>query len=199
MRREFLMLPVCLAMLGPAADADWINDMIIDDCTPESRERIASSARRGIEHSVRRAEAAIEAPASIGDLGCLDGLMDMSIDRFAPVGPLTSLFSGSFDGLLTSPEGSRRICRFAYSKWNEVTRPLLEPLASFETGLPPEFLKSFNTTQEDNGAGMEGQQSGQQPQSTGRPEAQVQDNPADPGGANAISEIWNLLYGEDNR
>ena len=95
MGMRLAVLAGVLAACAASADADWIHDMLLEECSIESRNRLEASVRRNIESSVRRAEASIEAPASIGDLGCLDGLMDVNIDVFASVGPLSSVFSNS--------------------------------------------------------------------------------------------------------
>ena len=192
-----------LAACAASADADWIHDMLLEECSTESRNRLEASVRRNIETSVRRAEASIEAPASIGDLGCLDGLMDANIDFFASVGPLSSVFSNSLDGLLTGPAGSQRICSFAHRKWNEVTRPLRRPLEILQAGLPPDFSGSFNPAP---GAAAQEEQAGEQNQLATRADPSSPGADSDRGeemtgrrGPASIEDIWNILYGRGNR
>ncbi len=127
------------------ADADWVKDSISPHCSEEARNRIAQGTRKRIESSVRRSEAAIEPPAATGDLSCLDGLMDMPLDSFAPSGRLGSLFSGSLDSVIGSGTDSRRICGFAARKWREVTRPVSSPLKILRRGLPPDLSKAFKS------------------------------------------------------
>lgn len=194
---------VAVACAAPAG-ADWVHGMMIEECSRESRELLAGSVRRDIELSVRRAEASMEPPASIGDLGCLDGLMDVNIDVFAPVGPLSSLFSNSLDGLLTAPGKPRRICRFAHRKWNEVSRPLLKPLDLLQLGLPPDFAGSFDAVAQLAAAGANGEPVGRAVE-TGAGSSNSLSGPEEEsgrwptGGFDPVRNIWNMLYGEGNR
>ena len=192
-----------LAACAASADADWVHDMLLEDCSTESRNRLEASVRQNIESSVRRAEASIEAPASIGDLGCLDGLMDVDIDVFASVGPLSSVFSNSLDGLLTGPAGSKRICRFAHRKWNEVTRPLRKPLEVLQAGLPPDFSGSFNSA---SGAAAQEERVGEQNRLSIRADPASSGANIDAGSERtgwrspaSIEDIWRILYGRDDR
>ncbi len=189
------------------ASAEWIHDMMIEECSEESRGRLAAASREKIELSVRRAEASIEPPAPIGELGCLDGLMEINLDVFAPVGPLSQIFTGSLDGVLGQAGDSRRFCRFARRRWNEMTSPLTKPLQLLKRGLPPEFADRFNsrtanTDQRKPDPEPEVHESGQsglseadhrQPEPEGRGQRQNTVGSSDP-----IENIWNLLYGEGN-
>ena len=204
MGRRIAGIALAAAACAAPAGADWVHDMMIEECSQESRELLAGSVRRDIELSVRRAEASMEPPASIGDLGCLDGLMDVNIDVFAPVGPLSSLFSNSLDGLLTAPGNPRRICRFAHRKWNEVSRPLHKPLDLLQLGLPPDFAGSFNAVAQiaagdpneepvgravETGAGS----------SSGPPGTEAESARSPTGGFDPVGSIWNMLYGKGDR
>ena len=189
------------------ANADWIHDMMIEDCSDASRDRLAAATRQKIELSVRRAESSIEPPAPIGELGCLDGLMDINLDVFAPVGPLSRIFSGSLDGVLNQASDSRRFCRFARRRWNEMTNPLTQPLKSLKQGLPPDFIGRISSRIENE------DQQGPSP----APEVQTSDRlrrlqpdlrlPVSEerskrretsGSSDPIENIWNLLYGDGN-
>ena len=129
------------------AQADWVRDAISADCSDHARDRIAAGTRGQIESAVRRAEASIEPPSSVGDLSCLDGLMKLPLDWFAPTGGLESLFSGSLDGVIGSGASARQMCSFAERKWRQLTRPLTTPQESLKRGLPPDFADSFNIAQ----------------------------------------------------
>ena len=201
--RMVAILLVAVACAGPAG-AEWVRGMMIEECSEESRDLLADSVRRDIELSVRRAEASMEPPASIGDLGCLDGLMDANIDVFAPVGPLSSLFSNSLDGLLTAPGTSRRICRFAHRRWNEVSRPLLKPLDLLQLGLPPDFAGSFNAVAEAAAADAVRVQVGGAAEtdavSSNAPSGSGADSGRrSTGGFDPVGDIWNMLYGKGRR
>ncbi len=195
---------VIIAFAAPA-NADWIRDMMIKDCSEESRNILAGSVRQDIELSVRRAEASMEPPAAIGDLGCLDGLMDVNIDVFAPVGPLSSLFSNSLDGLLTAPGRSQRICRFAHQKWNELSRPLLKPLDLLKLGLPPDFVGSFDSLAQativgdGNVAAAPRAASSNAEPAVGRADGSVEPGRSPTDSFDPVGDIWNMLYGKESR
>ena len=189
-----IALTFLMAFTAPAG-ADWIRGMMLEDCSERSRNILADSVRKDIEFAVRRAEASIEPPAPIGDLGCLDGLMDIDLGVFAPIGSLSNLFSNSLDGSLTDPEGSGQICRFAQTKWNEISRPLLKPLDQLRLGLPPGFAESFA----EEAKGASARNSSPPPQSSlGTPPAR---NAADrartteSGHSDPIEGIWDSIFG----
>ena len=201
------MLAMILAIGITPASAEWIHDLMIEDCSEESRDRLAAATRQKIELSVRRAESSIEPPAPIGELGCLDGLMDINIDVFAPVDPLSQVFSGSLDGILNQAGDSRRFCRFARRRWNEMTNPLTQPIKILKQGLPPDFIGQFSsrTTSEDQqrpDPAPETQASdrrGQQEAGHRQPISDVRSKRQDTGGSgDPIKNIWNLLYGKGN-
>ena len=186
------------------ASAEWIHDMMIEDCSEESRDRLSAATRQKIELSVRRAESSIEPPAPIGELGCLDGLMDINLDEFAPVGPLSEIFSGSLDGVLNQAGDTRRFCRFARRRWNDMTNPLTQPLKFLKQGLPPNFIGriSSRTTNEDQQRPVSApeaqasEQSGFQEADHRRSNSDERDKRQDTGGSrDPIESIWNLLYG----
>ena len=207
MTPKLATLVMILTIGTTPASAEWINDMMIEDCSEESRDRLAAATRQKIELSVRRAESSIEPPAPIGELGCLDGLMDINIDVFAPVGPLSQVFSGSLDGVLNQAGDSRRFCRFARRRWNEMTNPLTQPLKLLKQGLPPDFIGQFSsrTTSEDQqrpDPAPETQASdrrGQQEADHRQPVSDVRSKRQDKGGSSdPVKNIWNLLYGKGN-
>ena len=143
LNRISLVASLALSFSQPAS-GEWIYDMTIDLCSEESRTRVAANSRKQIESSVRRAESSINPPAPVGDLGCLDGLMSTSIDRFARTGALKGIFSGSLDGLGQSGDGpSRRICSLAKAQWGRLTKPLKKSLDTLGTSLPPDFSGNF--------------------------------------------------------
>ena len=201
------MLAMILAIGITPASAEWIHEMMIEDCSEASRERLAAATRERIELSVRRAEASIEPPIPNGELGCLDGLMDINLDVFAPVGPLSQIFSGSLDGVLNQDGDSRRFCRFARRRWNEMTNPLTQPLSLLKQGLPPDFIGRISSqlTNEDQQKPnlVQKIQTSDQP---GRQEASLQQRVSEErskrqntgGSRDPIENIWNLLYGKGN-
>ena len=196
------------------AKADWIREATSEHCSEESRDRIAASTRNQIESSVRRAEAAIEPPASVSDLSCLDGLMDLQLDWFAPAGGLESIFAGTLDGSIGSGDHHRRICRSAERRWGQLTKPLNNPLALLKRGLPPDFGDSFDLTRsrgpntgessviQDQSAAQRttssavsdsAQASGPRP-NTGILPTQTQEIKNNP-----VDEIWRTLYGRGSQ
>ena len=200
-------LAMILAIGITPASAEWIHDMMIEDCSEESRDRLAAATRQKIELSVRRAESSIEPPAPIGELGCLEGLMDINLYVFAPVGPLSQVFSGSLDGVLNQAGDTRRFCRFARRRWNEMTNPLTQPLKLLKQGLPPDFVGRISSqiTNED----QQGPSPAPEDQTSDRPGRQQSDHRQpvseerskrrETGGSSyPIENIWNLLYGDGN-
>ncbi|MCY3878951.1 MAG: hypothetical protein OXF74_07205 [Rhodobacteraceae bacterium] len=158
-----ILMPLPLA-------ADWIHAATGTYCSDEARTRIAAATRRQIESSVRRSEASIQPPAPIGDLSCLDGLMELKLDLFAPTGVLGSIFSGTLDGTLGSGADARRICKFADRQWRELTRPLTMPLTILKRGLPADPAAAVNPARP-----------------AGRPAGRRND---------PVDEIWRSLYGD---
>ena len=207
MTLRFATLAMILAIGITPANADWIHDMMIEDCSDASRDRLAAATRQKIELSVRRAESSIEPPAPIGELGCLDGLMDINIDVFAPVGPLSQIFSGSLDGVLNQAGDTRRFCRFARRRWNEMTNPLTQPLKLLKQGLPPDFVgrispRTENEDQQGPNPPPEVQTSdrlGRQQPDHRQPVSEERSKRRETGGSSdPIENIWNLLYGDGN-
>lgn len=198
---------VLASALAVPAQADWVRDAISDDCSPHARDRIAAGTRRQIESAVRRAEASIDPPSSVGDLSCLDGLMKLPLDWFAPTGGLESLFSGSFDGVIGSGASARQMCSFAERKWRQVTRPLTSPLELLKRGLPPDLADSFDIARGlgggiarqhalnggDSRSGAAGAASGMRQHSISSPLNGGRQRKEGDGGP--VDEIWRALYG----
>lgn len=152
------------------AKAEWIYDMLSEQCSPEARDVMAQAKRAHIEASVRRAEAAITPPAPLGDLSCLTDLMQQPLDFFSGGFGLDSIF-GNFGQLFDSFSNlgldtiavdgiNSAICRFAEEKWGEVTGSLaslslpdltgltLNPISDLGTGgAVPSISGSFNIPQ----------------------------------------------------
>ena len=198
---------VLASVCAVQAQADWVRETIIADCSDQARDRIAAGARRQIESAVRRAEASIEPPSSVGDLSCLDGLMQLPLDWFAPTGGLESLFLGSFDGVVGSGANARQMCSFAERKWRQVTRPLTSPLELLKLGLPPDLADSFDVAQSlsegvaqqnaltggNSQPGGAGAASGMRQRSIARPLNRVREGES--GDGDPVDEIWRTLYG----
>ena len=63
------------------AQTPWIKDKMSDQCSAASKDKIAENVRKNIEDSVRRAEASIQAPASVVDLSCMSDLLGANITQ----------------------------------------------------------------------------------------------------------------------
>lgn len=119
-----------------SAQTEWISDIQSDQCSPESRDKIAEAVRESIESKVARAEASIRAPASVADLACLDGLLNADVDIFSkglslegfdPNTIINDLTSGLKSGLNveTLTNGvERAVCDFSDQKFNDLTSGL---------------------------------------------------------------------------
>ena len=202
MHIPFLAVLLVLLTLGkPAAGADWVYEMLDNRCSPQSRKFVATTVRNRIESSVRCAEALVRPPAPVGDLSCLESLMQTQIDTFAEVGSLTDFFRRAFDGKF-DPGGDleKRICLFAQSRWNELTRPLDE--------LHNQAGKGIITRQSSR---PDDQRSGAEPDSIKQqgggpapihPATTRRQQKSNPGGEartdiEIVHDIWDLLYGEN--
>lgn len=129
------------ALTAPAAmaqsqDYGWLDQVQDQRCDPEIRDKISGSVRDTIEAHIARAEAAINAPIPIGDLSCLDDLMNESIDIFSNIGGLMGTLSaglgnvqgGNVNEAFEGMDLSGQVCKFAQKKWAEVTTPLTSGL-----------------------------------------------------------------------
>lgn len=129
-------LIIAAAALGASAataqDYGWLDQVQDQRCDPEIREQVSAGVRDKIEAHIARAEAAINAPIPIGDLSCLDDLMNESIDIFSNIGGLMGTLSAGLGGVSGGDVGSSfegmdlsgQVCQFAQQKWTEVTSPL---------------------------------------------------------------------------
>lgn len=125
MRIKLFLLGSAMAVLLPGSGvADWVPSTLDQRCEAEDIDGIANSIRDAIEASVRRAEASIQAPTPIGDLGCLDDLMNAPLDIFSNVGGIMDTLSGGLFDSLSFPidmDASGMLCDFAAAKWGELT------------------------------------------------------------------------------
>lgn len=120
-------LCLMLGALPSPVFSDWIPSSLDQRCDPSDIDGISNSIRDAIEASVRRAEASIEPPAGIGDLGCLDGLMQAPIDIFSNIGGILGTLQQGLFSSLSFPvdfNASGMLCEFAAAKWGELTQGL---------------------------------------------------------------------------
>lgn len=198
-RNILIFVSVTVLSYTPVA-ADWIQESISPHCSEEARNRVAQNTRNQIESAVRRAEAAIEPPAATGELSCLDGLMNLPLDQFAPTGELVNLFSSSLDGVVSNGVGERPICRFAKRKWREVTRPVISPLSILRRGLPPDLGNSFRGGQGQSNTSTD-QSSNQSSSNSKQTDEQIPNTDTSKSNDNSsrqsdpIESIWRSLYG----
>ena len=107
----------------------WIDQRLADECTPVTRQAVRQAVRDRIEQEVRRAESAFLSPTPVGDLGCIDDLMQNTLKIFSGGFGLPDLFSARL---------KIDLCGFAQSKWSEITQPLQAvnaKISSFTSGL----------------------------------------------------------------
>lgn len=133
--------------MASAQDNSWLLDLQNDACSDESKQTIADLVRKQIEDAVARAEAAIQPPAAIGDLSCLNDLMTAPLDTFSNVGGLLGSLQGGLTGSITGAGGnvSRQVCDFAAEKWAEVTEPLNMRLSAL-SGVGSDLWDGFDLT-----------------------------------------------------
>lgn len=148
-----------VALMGTTAGAQtqWIKDKMSDQCSAASRDKIADATRENIEESVRRAEASIQAPASVMDLSCMSDLLGADVDVFSQ--DWGSLGGFSIDGMINDVVGGlksglevqtlssgveRAICDFAREKFEGVTEGLTGSLDDITSGATmPDFGDGF--------------------------------------------------------
>ncbi len=143
-------IPVLLAMSTQVL-GDWAYDMTSEKCSDESRRLLAESTRNQIEYSVRRAEASIDAPTPVGDLGCLAGLMQLPLGTFASTGNLGGIFNNSLNSLVNSNGNIiNQYCARAEREWRKATRSLGRNNNSYNKFvLPSYFLTRMTKTETD--------------------------------------------------
>lgn len=127
MRRKAAIAGVTLlvSLAAPSVvHADWISSTQDDRCDPQDIEAVTTNIRAAIEASVRRAEASIAAPMAIGDLSCLNDLMNAPLDIFSNIGGLMGSLQAGLLSSVSFPmdlDVSGMLCDFAAEKWGELT------------------------------------------------------------------------------
>ncbi|WP_367198610.1 hypothetical protein [Amorphus sp. 3PC139-8] len=102
----------------PDGRADQIEQRLMREQGCQNASTLRVSLRDAIEQYVDNAESMIEPPSPVGDLGCLDQLMQTDIAFEIQVPDLQGMFAGAVTG------AKERLCQFAMEKWNEVTQQL---------------------------------------------------------------------------
>ena len=131
-RATVAFLAFTSAIVSPGTSrADWIESVLDQRCDPADISGVTSEVRTAIEASVRRSEATIQAPSSIGDLSCLNDLMTAPLDTFSNLGGIigslqTGLERLSKLDLNLDMNIAGNICSLAAEKWAELTAPLSE-------------------------------------------------------------------------
>ena len=137
------LLSAAPALGAPAASGGKdgvasIKESLVSGCSDESKEAVATGVRDNIEAEVKKGEEAIKPPAQVGDLSCLDGLLELPIDKFSGIGGMLGDLQGGFDmdvgGLLGDGSLDQKICAFAQEKWGEVTEPLTSAIGKIDLG-----------------------------------------------------------------
>lgn len=118
-------------LAAPGDGTQIIKDMMMENCSPESKDTLSGLVREAIESKVLRAEASILPPSPVGDLACIQDLMNAPLDKFSNIGGLMDSLKGSLGGSLGSIPGlpgggsiGDQVCAFAAEKWSELTEPL---------------------------------------------------------------------------
>jgi len=122
-------LAIGIAMPGIAA-ADWVDQAYDENCSPEAREQLSQAKRDQIENQVRRAEANIQAPTPVGELSCLNDLMNAPLAMFSGMGSILGSLQGGLGNVGDLGLGnldfdvSGMVCAAAASKWSTLTEGL---------------------------------------------------------------------------
>ena len=135
-------------------DQGWVRDILTDyRCDPEVATRLATATRLGVEREVRRGERSIKPPTAVGELSCLNNLMNSpQLDLLFSTGSISpgNILTGILNQVLSggsSPFGnldinalanggfdptrviSSSLCQLAQDRWNQETIPLLGSFA----------------------------------------------------------------------
>ncbi|MCY3725264.1 MAG: hypothetical protein OXF95_01345 [Rhodobacteraceae bacterium] len=207
-------IPVLLAMSTQVL-GDWAYDMTSEKCSDESRRLLAESTRNQIEYSVSRAEASIDAPTPVGDLGCLAGLMQLPLGTFASTGNLGGIFNTSLNNLVNSNGNIiNQYCARAEREWRKATRSLGRNNNSYNKFVLPSYFSTRITETETDQENMptdpvvseaNAPTSGSTPYST----QQTLVNPQVSSGIDTQNEepldvdqsiegIWDMIYGKES-
>lgn len=148
-----------LSPVAATAQTEIFRSMTNERCSDASRDAIANGARQNVESRVARAEASIQPPTPVGDLSCLNDLMNIDIDflsgQMFSIGDIFGdLLSGLQDITLEGIQGevTRQICAFAAEKWSELTEPLNMSLSDLTGGIAPDFTSNFSLINVSQGA-----------------------------------------------
>lgn len=182
--------------MSAGAQTEIFRSMTNARCSDASRDAVANAARNNLERHVARAEASIQPPTPVGDLSCLNDLLNIDIDFLSgQFFSLDSLLSDFMTGLQNitlegiGEEINRQICAFAEEKWSELTEPLNLSPDDLLGDISPGFTDNFaliNVSQGQSGSG------------SSNPPPAVTPAPTSVGGANvqdAINQIYNSLNG----
>lgn len=138
---------ISVPLTASAQDNSWLMDLQNQQCSEESRQTIANSVRQQIEDSIARATAAIQPPAALGDLSCLNDLMTAPLDSFSGIGGILGSLQGGLTGAISGAGSnvSRQVCQFAAEKWGEVTGPLTGRMSEISSaGVGSNLWNNFN-------------------------------------------------------
>lgn len=118
--------------------ADWTEDIQNANCDASDRAAFGQSLRDHIEANVRRAEASIQAPTPVGDLSCLNDLMNAPLDIFSGMGSLLGSLSAGLSNLSAPSlnldmDISGAICGAAAKKWSTLTSGLTDSASTLSS------------------------------------------------------------------
>ena len=191
---------VGLVPVSAGAQTEIFRSMTNERCSAASRDEVANAARLNVESHVTRAEASIQPPTPVGDLSCLNDLMNIDIDFLSgQFFSLDSLLGDFMNGLQNitlegiGEEINRQICAFAQEKWSELTEPLNLSVDDLLGDVSPDFTSNFaliNVAQGDPGSGVTVNGAAAPVSVTPTPSSA-----GDPNVQDAINQIYNSLNG----
>lgn len=198
-----LLLTAVLGMVPATANAqtEIFRSMTNERCSDTSRDAVANAARTNVESHVARAEASIQPPTPVGDLSCLNDLMNIDIDflsgQFFSLDSLLGDFMSGLQNITLEGIGeeiNRQICQFAEEKWSELTEPLNLSADDLLGDVSPDFTSNFaliNVSQGQPGSGVT-VNGGSTPPPTVTP---APTSTGSPNVQDAINQIYNSLNG----
>ena len=187
-----------LAPAAAGAQTEIFRSMTNDRCSAASRDAVANAARQNVESQVARAEASIQPPAPVGDLSCLNDLMNIDLDFLSgQFFSLDALFQDLLSGFQSitlegiGEEVTRQICAFAQEKWEELTEPLNLSLEDLMADISPSFTSNFALINVGSGSGG----GTTTPPLTVTPQSAPSSGAGGGGVQDAINQIYNSING----
>ena len=161
-RVHFIAVIAALSLSSSAESAQGLGDSVaklfkVDGaaCNGNVAAKLTQAVRSGIEAEVKRAEEALQLPAPLADMGCLDNLFNIDLNTLIQVPSVNGMLQKAVS------KGEEAICGYAQEAFGKATEPLQNALGSlpnFENlGIPGYESQSVSVSFEGPSSGFSGQ------------------------------------------